>query len=157
MVLPGSITSPTSDSLQLLADGGFLANNYFSYHYLLITYNKHCTNLVTLSLGKLCVAYKRSFDWQVFRGLSYRSLPLLIIKGALVSWTYESKYGTGGDRKPVFHCHIWQSLDLPFTGEYNAIKRYKAKSPSWTWATHAQTLWTLATVTFRLIDSQQQR
>jgi hypothetical protein len=85
MVSHESITSPTKDSLQLLADGGFLANNYFSHHYLLITYNKHCINMVTLSLGKLCVAYKRSFDWQVFRGLSYRSLPLLIIKGALVS------------------------------------------------------------------------
>ena len=85
MVLPGSITSPTTDSLQLLADGCFLANNYFSHHYLLITYNKHCINMVTLSMGKLCVAYKRSFDWQVFSGLSFRSLPLLTIKVALVS------------------------------------------------------------------------
>ena len=85
MVSPESIASPTTDSLQLRTDGGYLANNYFGHHRLVITYNKHCINLETLSLGKLCVAHMRSFDWQDSRGLSYRSLPLLIIKVALVS------------------------------------------------------------------------
>ena len=85
MVSPELIASPTTDSLQLLSDGGFLANNYFGHQRLVITYNKHRINWVTLSLGKLCVAHKRSFNWQVFRGLSYRSLPLLTIKVTLVS------------------------------------------------------------------------
>jgi hypothetical protein len=52
---------------------------------LVITYNRHRINLVTLSLGKLCVAHMRSFDWPVFRGLSYRGLPLITINVALVS------------------------------------------------------------------------
>jgi hypothetical protein len=85
MVLPESIASPTNDSLQPLTEGGFLATNYFGHHRSVITYNSHCIILVTLSLGKLCVAHKRSLDWQVFRGLSYRSLPLLTIKVAVVS------------------------------------------------------------------------
>jgi hypothetical protein len=38
-----------------------------------------------LFFGKLRVAHKRSFDLAVFRGLSYRSLPLSTIKVALVS------------------------------------------------------------------------
>ena len=37
------------------------------------------------------------------------------------------------------------------------IKRYNVKSPSGPERYHAQTLCTLATVTFRLIDSPQQR
>jgi hypothetical protein len=85
MVSPESIASPTTDSLQLRTDGGYLVNNYFGHHRLVITYIKHRLNLVTLSLGKLCVAHMRSFDWQVFRSLSCRSLPLLTIKAALVS------------------------------------------------------------------------
>ena len=85
MVSPESIASPTTDSLQLLTDGGFLANNYFGHHRLVITYNKHRINLVTLSLGKLYVAHMRSNDWQVFRGSPYRNLLLYAIKVALVS------------------------------------------------------------------------
>jgi hypothetical protein len=38
-----------------------------------------------LFLGKLRIAHKHSFDLAVFRGLSYRSLPLSTIKVALVS------------------------------------------------------------------------
>jgi hypothetical protein len=52
---------------------------------LVITNNKHRINMVTLSLGKLYVAHMHSNDWQVFRCLSYRSLPLYAIKVALVS------------------------------------------------------------------------
>jgi hypothetical protein len=85
MSLPGTIAPTATITMQLAAYGGFVATNHFGYLRLVMTYFQQGINLVSLSLGKLRVAHKHSFDLLVFRGLSYRSLPLLTIKVALVS------------------------------------------------------------------------
>jgi transposase-like protein len=85
MSLLRPVASQSTITLQLSTDGGFVLPYHFGYFRLIVTYFQQCRNLVSLSLGKLYVAHKRSFDLAVFRGLSYRSLPLSTIKVALVS------------------------------------------------------------------------
>jgi hypothetical protein len=85
MGLLGSITSLAAIPPQLSADGRFMASEHFGDFSSIMVHFQQGINLVSLFLGKLCVAHKHSFDWQVIRGLSYRSLPPLTIKVALVS------------------------------------------------------------------------
>jgi hypothetical protein len=80
-----SLSSSTTVTVQLSADGGFMATNLFGSLGLVMTYFQKSINLISLFMSKLCVAHKHSFDLAVFRGLSYRSLPLSTIKVALVS------------------------------------------------------------------------
>jgi hypothetical protein len=85
MGLLGSIASLATIPTQLPTYGGFMAANHSGYLCLVMTYFQQSINLVSLFLGKLRVAHKRSFDLAVSRSLSYRSLPLSTIKVALVS------------------------------------------------------------------------
>jgi hypothetical protein len=85
MGLLRSITTLATIALRLTAYGRFMASKHKGDFRSIVTYFQQGINLVSLFLGKLCVAHKRSFDCQVLRGLSYGSLPLLTIKVAFVS------------------------------------------------------------------------
>jgi hypothetical protein len=85
MSLFRSIASQATIATQFTAYGGFMAANHFGYLRSIVIHFQHSINLISLFLGKLRVAHKHSFDLQVSRGLSYRSLPLSTIKVALVS------------------------------------------------------------------------
>src|SRR3989304_6448038 len=85
MSLLGPVASQTAIAAQLPTYGGFVRANHCGDLRSVVTHFQQGIYLVSLFLGKLCVAHKRSFDLAVFRGLSYRSLPPSTIKGALVS------------------------------------------------------------------------
>jgi hypothetical protein len=85
MSLLRPVASQPTITFQLSTDGGFVLPYHYGDFCLIVTHFQQSRNLVSLSLGKLCVSHKHSFDLAVFRGLSYRSLPLSTIKVALVS------------------------------------------------------------------------
>src|SRR3989337_754951 len=91
MSLLGPVASQTAIAAQLPTYGGFVRANHFGDLRSVVTHFQQGIYLVSLFLGKLRVAHKRSFDLAVFRGLSYRSLPLSTVKVALVSCIYEAK------------------------------------------------------------------
>jgi hypothetical protein len=85
MSLFRTINSLAAVSFQFSANGRFMNSNCFSYLRLIVVTFQKCLNLISLTLGELVVAHKRSFDLSVFRGLYYTSLPLLTFKVALMS------------------------------------------------------------------------
>jgi hypothetical protein len=83
--LLGPVATQTTIAAQLPTYGGFVRAYHSGDLRSFVTHFQQGIYLVSLFLGKLCVAHKRSFDLVVFRGLSYPSLPLSTIKVALVS------------------------------------------------------------------------
>ena len=85
MCLLGAITSLAAVPSQFSADGRFVNSDCLGYLRLIVLTFQKCMNLISLTLGELVVANKRSFDLSVSRGLYYTSLPLLTFKVALMS------------------------------------------------------------------------
>ena len=79
------ISSLTLVPFQLSADGRFMYSYCFCYFRLFMVTFQKCLNLISLTLGKLVVTHKRSFDFVVCRGLYYTRLPLSTFKVALTS------------------------------------------------------------------------
>ena len=72
-------------AFQLPAYCGFVGANQDCYLCSFMSYFHQGRYLLSLFLGKLCVAHNHSFDLQVSRGLCYCSLPLSTFKVAQVS------------------------------------------------------------------------
>jgi hypothetical protein len=85
MSLFWTIAALTSVSPPFSAYSGFVDTYYSSNLSLIMAYFQQGINLVSLFLGKLVVAHKHSFDFQVSRGLYYTGLPLSTFKVALTS------------------------------------------------------------------------